>query len=57
MEITNAQYARGTDGELQSVSCTIDGVTWSVPIDLDNTHYAEIMRQVNEGILTIADAD
>ena len=57
MEITNAQYARGTDGELQSVSCTIDGVTWSVPMDLDNTHYAEIMRQVEAGTLTIADAD
>lgn len=57
MEITNAQYARGTDGELQSVSCTIDGVTWSVPIDLDNTHYAEIMRQVEAGELTIADAE
>ena len=57
MEITNAQYARGTDGELQSVSCTIDGVTWSVPMDLDNTHYAEIMRQVDAGELTIQDAE
>ena len=57
MEITNEQYARGTDGELQSVSCTIDGVTWSVPMDLDNTHYVEIMRQVEAGTLTITDAE
>jgi hypothetical protein len=28
-----------------------------VPISSDNRHYAEILRQVEAGTLTIADAD
>jgi hypothetical protein len=38
----------------------IDGdttITYCVPLDPANTHYAEIMRQVEAGELTIADAD
>ena len=31
-------------------------VLW-VPQDPDNTHYAEIQKQVKEGTLTIKDAD
>ena len=31
--------------------------TTSVPKDLDNTDYAEILKQVADGTLTIADAD
>lgn len=57
MEITNAQYGRGTDGELQSISCLIDGVPKSVPIAEDNRHYVMIMKLVEAGELTIADAD
>ena len=29
----------------------------SVPLDPDNTDYAEILKQVKEGTLTIKDAD
>ena len=29
----------------------------SVPLDEANTHYAEILKQVKEGTLTIKDAD
>ena len=37
---------------------TINGVKMSVPKDEDNTDYqTEIMKQVEEGTLTIADAD
>ncbi len=36
---------------------TIDGITMSVPLDPANRHYAEIMRQVDAGELTIQDAD
>ena len=36
---------------------TIDGKSYSVPIDESNRHYAEIKRQVDAGELTIEDAD
>ena len=40
-----------------SIKATIDGKNWSVPLDPDNIHYAEILRQVKEEGLTIKDAD
>ncbi len=45
------------DGVNQGVVASIDGVTMHVPIDEANRHYAEILRQVAAGTLTIADAD
>ena len=36
---------------------TIDGQEMSVPLDLANRHYAEILKQVESGDLTIADAE
>tara|TARA_B100000575_G_C22716297_1_gene431164 strand:+ start:351 stop:521 length:171 start_codon:yes stop_codon:yes gene_type:complete len=56
MDITSAKYY-AKDGQNQSIKATIDGVVWSVPLDSENTHYAEIMRQVAAGDLTILDAD
>jgi hypothetical protein len=35
----------------------IGGITMFVPLDPENSHYAEIMRQVAAGTLTIADAE
>ena len=35
----------------------IDGENLSVPLDEENRHYAEILRQVKAGTLTIEDAD
>lgn len=55
--ITSAQYTEDADGETISIQATIDGIEMSVPLDPDNRHYAEIMRQVADGTLTIADAD
>ena len=40
-----------------SIKATIDGTEMFVPLDPDNTHYAEILEQVKEGTLTIKDAD
>ena len=59
MNITSAQYqADFLDSSVNdSIIATIDGVVISVPLDPDNRHYAEILRQVAEGTLTIADAD
>ena len=44
-------------GENKKIRATIDGVEMSVPLAVGNRHYDEIMRQVNAGTLTIADAD
>lgn len=63
MIITAAQYIPAYDsngnslGGNTSILATIDSVEMHVPLDPANRHYAEIMRQVNEGSLTIAEAD
>jgi len=57
MQITNAQYIENISGNNSSVRATIDGTEMFVPLDPANRHYAEIMRQVEAGTLTIADAD
>ena len=46
-------------GELDSLHVSEDGsdIVSGVPIDPDNTDYAEIMRQVDAGELTIEPAD
>jgi len=56
MTITNAQY-NATDGTNVSIDATIDGVEMSVPLCEGNRHYDEIMRQVDAGTLTIAEAE
>tara|TARA_R110000787_G_C13108454_1_gene413357 strand:- start:25 stop:213 length:189 start_codon:yes stop_codon:yes gene_type:complete len=59
INITSAQYATdpltGDTGKL--IKATIDGTEMWVGIDPANRHYAEILRQVAAGTLTIADAD
>jgi len=56
MTITNAQYV-AEDSVNHSIKATIDGTEMSVPLEPANRHYAEIMRQVDAGTLTIEDAD
>jgi len=56
INITSAQYAT-YNGANVAVKATIDGETVVVPLDLANRHYAEIMRQVEAGTLTIQDAE
>ena len=56
MNITSAQYVNFT-GQPSSIKATIDGTEWSVPLAPGNRHYDEIMRQVEAGELTIAEAD
>jgi hypothetical protein len=57
MNITNAQYINNQVGELDSILATIDGISMTVPLDPANRHYAEILKQVADGTITIADAD
>ena len=57
MIITSAQYQADIDGNNSMVKATIDNTEMHVPLDPANRHYAEILRQVDAGELTIADAD
>ena len=54
MNITSSQY---TTSEKEMIKATIDDKVWFVPLDPDNRHYAEILKQVKEGTLTIKDAE
>jgi hypothetical protein len=53
MNITSAQYNK----EKNTIKSTINGTEMYVPLDPNNRHYAEILKQVKEGTLTIKDAD
>lgn len=56
MNITSAQYVE-EDGVNTSIKATMDGKGLSVPIEVGNRHYDEIMRQVNAGTLTIQESE
>jgi hypothetical protein len=58
MNITTAQYVSDPMGGINtSIKATIDGQEMSVPLDPNNRHYAEIMRQVDAGSLVVAAAE
>jgi hypothetical protein len=57
MEITNSKYFQDNNGNNVVVNCQIGGSYVSIPMDENNSDYKEIMRQVEEGTLTIAEAD
>ena len=57
MVITEAKYTADIEGNNAGVFCQINGIETNVPIDENNRHYAEILKQVADGDLTIADAD
>lgn len=58
MIITDAQYVFDSLEEVNSaIRVTIDGTEVTVPLDSENRHYAEILKQVANGTLTIAEAD
>ncbi len=54
MNIISAQWV---NADQDTVKAVIDGDTLFVAAQADNRHYDEIMRQVEAGTLTIADAD
>ena len=57
MNISSAQYVIDDNDENCQVKATIDGQEMFVPLDPDNRHYAEIMRQVEAGTLTIQEGN
>lgn len=58
MKVTSAKYVETDNGgnTYVSITATIDGTSYSVPQDPNNTHYAAILEWVAEGN-TIQDAD
>ena len=60
MEITSAKYLKDSLGIIEGnrvIKATINGTEYFVPLDPANTDYAEIMRQVEAGELTIEEAE
>ena len=57
MNITSAEYRKDLDGKNETIFAVINGQEWFVPLDPNNTHYAEILKQVKAGTLTIKDAE
>ena len=59
MNITSAKYISDSiDTEINiGIRAVIDEITWDIPLNPANTHYAEIMRQVDAGELTIEEAE
>ena len=58
MNITSAKYLQDVETEENSVvEVTVGGNKMFVPMDTNNSDYAEILKQVADGDLTIADAD
>jgi len=58
MVITNAKYIKDeVTNKNYAVSATIDAQGYNIPMDTNNRHYAEILKQVADGDITIAEAD
>ena len=57
MEIKDAQYGNNDQGKKHYIKVTIDGDECFVALDENNRHYAEILKQVADGTLTIKDAE
>ena len=58
MIITNAKYTTslGSDNNA-GIQATIDSELMTVPLDTEDRHYVEILKQVADGDITIAEAD
>jgi len=57
MNIENAQYQNDLNGNKSCIKADVENITMFIPLDPSNRHYAEILKQVKEGTLTIKDAD
>ena len=57
MDVMNITSAQWVNADQDTVKAVIDGDTLFVAAQAGNRHYDEIMRQVEAGDLTIADAD
>jgi len=55
-EYSNVKYV-ALNGENVCISADVDDKNLIIPLSNENRHYAEILKQVKEGTLTIKDAD
>ncbi len=56
-QVINEENVYVSVGDNVAVDVVIDGETMRVPLDTANRHYEEILRQVDAGGLTIAEAE
>ena len=54
MNIESAQYV---EDKKTTIKAKVDGEDMFIPCNADNRHYAEILKQIAAGTLTIKDAD
>ena len=57
MKVESAKYNKDIDDNNASINSVIDGQTWSVPLDPNNSHYAAILEWAEEDGNTIQEAD
>ena len=58
MDIKDAKYVKDLNDEnILYIDATVDGMLLTIPTDLANRHYADILRQVAANELTIEEAD
>ena len=57
MKIENAKYDINKHTNIKTIICTINGVYSCVPMNENNSDYAEILKQVADGTITIKDAE
>jgi hypothetical protein len=60
MNIESAQYTTSmmdSDNTNTGIKATVDGQEVHIPLDPANRHYAEILKQVEAGTLTVAAAE
>tara|TARA_R100000988_G_scaffold98080_1_gene65961 strand:+ start:577 stop:750 length:174 start_codon:yes stop_codon:yes gene_type:complete len=57
MKVESAKYNKDIDDNNASINAVIDGQTWSVPLDPNNSHYAAILEWAEEDGNTIQEAD
>ena len=57
MDIIEARYQQHENKNVSVRVVLSNGNRMSIPMTEENRHYAEILKQVQEGTLTIQDAD
>tara|TARA_Y100000004_G_scaffold173958_1_gene212285 strand:+ start:694 stop:867 length:174 start_codon:yes stop_codon:yes gene_type:complete len=57
MDIIEARYQQHENKNVSVRVVLSNGNRMSIPMTEENRHYAEILKQVKEGTLTIQDAD